>query len=570
MITCQRAGGLAAGAVAPITVQTTVAPDVPTVELLAEARVQGPTGESNTLDNRQFVFFNVVPLWNFTQALAVAPATAKAGDAVAYVATVTNAGPNTSAGTATFSLALPIATRFASLAAATGWTCATPAVGATGTVSCTRNGLPVGAAQVFTVQATIATGTPPGTLTATAAVQNTLVDTSAADNAASAAVQVVPPAWNLTQGLTVSPAVIAPGGTIVYSVTTTNQGPDTCSPADRVTAAPCARAIRRRDRLGRLDVHHAARRPIRHGQLPTFGIVRPTVPRTFTVEATVAPGAPAAPLSATATVLAAAAESNVADNTATVIVTVAIPGPGDSDGDTLPDGWEKRFGLDPTDPSGPNGSAGDPDADGRTNAQELNDNTHPRGFFTRYFAEGATSTFFSTRFALLNVGTATANLQLRYLRGTGVPLVRPLTLGVNTRATVLPTDTTGMANAEFATIVESDQPLVADRTMTWDSTGYGSHAESSVAAPATTWYLAEGATHSGSSCSTCCRTPTPRPRSCRSSTCCPAALRSSRATPWRPPRAPTSGSTPNPASPAPTCRPLSPATSRSSSSAQCT
>jgi hypothetical protein len=33
--------------------------------------------------------------------------------------------------------------------------------------------------------------------------------------------------------------------------------------------------------------------------------------------------------------------------------------------------------------------------------------------------------------------------------------------------------------------------------MTWDATGYGSHAETSVAAPVTTWYLAEGATHSG-------------------------------------------------------------------------
>jgi hypothetical protein len=33
--------------------------------------------------------------------------------------------------------------------------------------------------------------------------------------------------------------------------------------------------------------------------------------------------------------------------------------------------------------------------------------------------------------------------------------------------------------------------------MTWDSSGYGSHAETAVASPATTWYLAEGATHSG-------------------------------------------------------------------------
>ena len=33
--------------------------------------------------------------------------------------------------------------------------------------------------------------------------------------------------------------------------------------------------------------------------------------------------------------------------------------------------------------------------------------------------------------------------------------------------------------------------------MTWDARGYGSHAETAVAAPTPTWYLAEGATHSG-------------------------------------------------------------------------
>ena len=34
--------------------------------------------------------------------------------------------------------------------------------------------------------------------------------------------------------------------------------------------------------------------------------------------------------------------------------------------------------------------------------------------------------------------------------------------------------------------------------MTWDRAGgYGSHAETGVLAPAPTWYLAEGATHSG-------------------------------------------------------------------------
>jgi hypothetical protein len=60
----------------------------------------------------------------------------------------------------------------------------------------------------------------------------------------------------------------------------------------------------------------------------------------------------------------------------------------DTDGDGLPDGWEVQYGLDPLD-SGTlsmrtggagnpnNGSGGDPDDDGFTNAQELASGTHP-------------------------------------------------------------------------------------------------------------------------------------------------------------------------------------------------
>jgi hypothetical protein len=65
------------------------------------------------------------------------------------------------------------------------------------------------------------------------------------------------------------------------------------------------------------------------------------------------------------------------------------------------------------------------------------------------------------------------------------------------RRTVVPAIDLGLSRAEFAMVVESDAFIVADRTMTWDATGYGGHTETGVPAPATTWYFAEGATHSG-------------------------------------------------------------------------
>jgi hypothetical protein len=54
---------------------------------------------------------------------------------------------------------------------------------------------------------------------------------------------------------------------------------------------------------------------------------------------------------------------------------------------------------------------------------------------------------------------------------------------------------------DVSTVVESDQPVVVDRTMSWNrqtagfGSGYGSHSETASVAPSTTWYLAEGATH---------------------------------------------------------------------------
>jgi hypothetical protein len=42
----------------------------------------------------------------------------------------------------------------------------------------------------------------------------------------------------------------------------------------------------------------------------------------------------------------------------------------DTDGDTLPDGWEVTYGLDPTDDTGDNGANGDFDGDGWTNSEE--------------------------------------------------------------------------------------------------------------------------------------------------------------------------------------------------------
>ena len=118
--------------------------------------------------------------------------------------------------------------------------------------------------------------------------------------------------------------------------------------------------------------------------------------------------------------------------------------------------------------------------------------------FSAYLAEGATSSFFDTQVAVLNPGLVATIATLTFSRMDGSAVSAVLPVPARTRVTVNPKTIAGLANAEFSTKVTSDQRLVVDRTMTWDTvSGFGAHAETSVAAPSPTWYLAEGATHGG-------------------------------------------------------------------------
>ena len=115
----------------------------------------------------------------------------------------------------------------------------------------------------------------------------------------------------------------------------------------------------------------------------------------------------------------------------------------------------------------------------------------------RYFAEGATIDPFDCRFALVNPGTSNATVLMRFQRGDSQSFSHLFVLPALTRRTVDAKSVAGLESAEFSTVIESDVPVVADRTMTWGPDHNAGHAETSIAEPSTTWYLAEGATHSG-------------------------------------------------------------------------
>jgi len=170
----------------------------------------------------------------------------------------------------------------------------------------------------------------------------------------------------------------------------------------------------------------------------------------------------------------------------------------DRDHDGLNDHWESVFGLstgvdDGT--TGPNGAAGDPDGDGVSNADEFARGSHPDGRQSLFLAEGAASAFFTTRYALANPGAVQANVSLRLDLDNGDHVLRTVWVPGGSRVT-LDSRALDLGAASFSAAIESSQPIVADRLMTWGNgdVPYGSHAETASAAPSTTWILAEGST----------------------------------------------------------------------------
>ena len=181
-----------------------------------------------------------------------------------------------------------------------------------------------------------------------------------------------------------------------------------------------------------------------------------------------------------------AADSLVAYRQLTDVVVGSLAAIVDADNDGLNGHWEAMFGLNPDD-GGVSGATGDPDSDGLTNAQEFARGSHPRGTLARYLAEGATGTFFDTRFAIANPNPTPATVAIRLALDGGGLERRSIWIEPGRQVTI-DSRAQGLGTASFSAVLESNLPVVVDRLMSWgDAQGipYGSHAETSSAAPGT-------------------------------------------------------------------------------------
>ena len=199
----------------------------------------------------------------------------------------------------------------------------------------------------------------------------------------------------------------------------------------------------------------------------------------------------------------------------------------DADGDGLPDDWEVLFGLDPlVGPGDPTGPTGDPDRDGLTNLASSPTAPTP--------AARSRARLPRAPRALLRRAIRAVQYppHLHRARAAALHDAAPaptvthfLVLAPLARAAARPRVAPRPRRRGVLDGARGRRRVIVDRTMWWDATHYGSHAETGVAAPSLAWFLAEGATHSGFASTTSCRTRAPSPPTSRSPTCCPPVRR---------------------------------------------
>jgi hypothetical protein len=111
-----------------------------------------------------------------------------------------------------------------------------------------------------------------------------------------------------------------------------------------------------------------------------------------------------------------------------------------------------------------------------------------------HMAEGSTGTFFDTDILVANPNAVPAPITVTYLTDAGAVVTSGQTIAAQSRATIPVDGVAGVTSSAFSSMVTSHLglPLAVERTMRWDPTGYGMHAETASQSLSRTWYFAEG------------------------------------------------------------------------------
>jgi uncharacterized repeat protein (TIGR01451 family) len=222
-VSCTTSNALATGNNYTVTVSANVTQSAPAT--ITNTGVIGGGGDISPMNDTATDIASVVSSADLAVTDAATPNPVAAGSNITYTQVVTNNGPS-AADNATLVTSVPAGTTLVSMAAPTGWSCATSGGGGTGNVVCIDNDMAGGTAATFTMIVKVNTGTANGTvITNNAAVSSSVADPNSSNNTASASV-VVGTTSNAEMVVTntASPNPVNPGSDITYTQTATNIG----------------------------------------------------------------------------------------------------------------------------------------------------------------------------------------------------------------------------------------------------------------------------------------------------------------------------------------------------------
>jgi uncharacterized repeat protein (TIGR01451 family) len=249
------------------------------------------------------------------------PVTAISGNDITYTQTVTNNGPG-AASTVSFTEATPANTTFASVSAPVGWTCTTPAVGATGNVNCSDPSLASGASADIIVSVNVASTVIAASITANSSISSSTSDPNPGNNNTTVVTSLIQEC-DLTVTNTGVPSPVTANSNITYTQTVFNHGPSNCSTATFSELTP----------TGTTFVSVAA---VTTGggtwtcpNAAPIACTNPSVPPNSTVTITAIYHVPTGTaggtlITDTATAASATHDTNPSDNTATVVIGVSV------------------------------------------------------------------------------------------------------------------------------------------------------------------------------------------------------------------------------------------------------
>ena len=113
-----------------------------------------------------------------------------------------------------------------------------------------------------------------------------------------------------------------------------------------------------------------------------------------------------------------------------------------------------------------------------------------------YLAEGTSAWGFTTYVLVQNPNSSATTVNVTFMTGSGPVSYPAFTMGANSRKTIRVNDT--LPNKDFSTKVHGSKPVIAERSMYWNSpAGEACHDSIGLASPHKTFYLPDGQSSAG-------------------------------------------------------------------------